>query len=86
MYLGSVHKKYLEEATCNIFVLKGNLISTPPTSRTILPGITRKTLEERTVPVEELLDGYEVFCTGTAVGHEDADALMKTNSTTKEIA
>ncbi|KAF5939353.1 hypothetical protein HYC85_023612 [Camellia sinensis] len=27
-----------------------------------------KDVEERTVPVEELLDGYEVFCTGTAVG------------------
>ncbi|THG19640.1 hypothetical protein TEA_019061 [Camellia sinensis var. sinensis] len=48
IYLDSVHKKYLEEATsCNIFVVK---------------------VEERTVPVEELLDGDEVFCTGTAVG------------------
>lgn len=27
-----------------------------------------KQVEERTVPVEELLDGDEVFCTGTAVG------------------
>ncbi|GMP45587.1 hypothetical protein CsSME_00014059 [Camellia sinensis var. sinensis] len=80
IYLDSVHKKYLEEATsCNIFVVKGNIISTPPTSGTILPGVTRKTVidiardhgfqvEERTVPVEELLDGDEVFCTGTAVG------------------
>ncbi|PSS31517.1 Branched-chain-amino-acid aminotransferase [Actinidia chinensis var. chinensis] len=79
IYLDSVHKKYLEEATsCNVFVVKGNHISTPPTSGNILPGITRKTVidiardhgyqvEERAVPVEELLDGDEVFCTGTAV-------------------
>ncbi|GFY85988.1 branched-chain amino acid transaminase 2 [Actinidia rufa] len=79
IYLDSVHKKYLEEATsCNVFVVKGNHISTPPTSGNILPGITRKTVidiardhgyqvEERAVPVEEFLDGDEVFCTGTAV-------------------
>ncbi|CAL5348986.1 unnamed protein product [Camellia sinensis] len=89
IYLDSVHKKNIEEATsCNVFVVKllkyispsqGNLISTPSTSGTILPGVTRKTVidiardhgykvEERAVPVEELLDGDEVFCTGTAVG------------------
>lgn len=80
IYLDSVYKKNLEEATsCNIFVVKENVISTPPTNGTILPGVTRKTVidiasdhgfqvEERTVPVEELLDADEVFCTGTAVG------------------
>lgn len=80
IYLDSVYKKNLEEATsCNIFVVKENIISTPPTNGTILPGVTRKTVidiasdhgyqvEERTVPVEELLDADEVFCTGTAVG------------------
>ncbi|KAF7141421.1 hypothetical protein RHSIM_Rhsim06G0065900 [Rhododendron simsii] len=80
IFLDSVYKKNLEEATsCNVFVVKGNLISTPPTNGNILPGVTRKTVidiardhgyqvEERTVPVEELLDGDEVFCTGTAVG------------------
>ncbi|KAL6995268.1 Branched-chain-amino-acid aminotransferase, mitochondrial, partial [Sarracenia purpurea var. burkii] len=80
IYLDSVHKKNLEELTsCNIFVVKGNCISTPPTHGNILPGVTRKTaieiardhgyqVEERAIPVEELLDGDEVFCTGTAVG------------------
>ncbi|WOL10921.1 branched-chain-amino-acid aminotransferase 3, chloroplastic-like [Canna indica] len=79
LYLDSVNKKYLEEASsCNIFILKGNVISTPATMGTILPGITRKSIieiardhgyqvEERLVPVEELIDADEVFCTGTAV-------------------
>ncbi|KAL3844942.1 hypothetical protein ACJIZ3_002345 [Penstemon smallii] len=79
LYLDSVHKKYLEEvSSCNVFVVKGNVISTPAIKGTILPGITRKSIldvalsqgfkvEERLVSVEELLDADEVFCTGTAV-------------------
>lgn len=79
MYLDSVNKKNLEEvSSCNIFILKGNIISTPATSGTILAGITRKSIieiasdygfqvEERTIPVDELLEADEVFCTGTAV-------------------
>ncbi|KAJ4773993.1 Branched-chain-amino-acid aminotransferase [Rhynchospora pubera] len=79
LYLDSVHKKYLEEvSSCNVFVVKGNAISTPATKGTILPGITRKSIidvatskgyqvEERLVSVEELLEADEVFCTGTAV-------------------
>ncbi|KAK8673894.1 hypothetical protein V6N13_112203 [Hibiscus sabdariffa] len=79
LYLDCVHKKYMEEvSSCNIFVVKGNVISTPAIKGTILPGITRKSIidvarsqgfqvEERLVEVEELLDADEVFCTGTAV-------------------
>lgn len=79
LYLDCVHKKYLEEvSSCNIFVVKGNVISTPAIKGTILPGITRKSIidvarsqglqvEERLVAVDELLDADEVFCTGTAV-------------------
>ncbi|XP_022775075.1 branched-chain amino acid aminotransferase 2, chloroplastic-like isoform X2 [Durio zibethinus] len=79
LYLDCVHKKYLEEvSSCNIFMVKGNVISTPAIKGTILPGITRKSIidvaqnqgfqvEERLVPVDELLDADEVFCTGTAV-------------------
>ncbi|XAR62014.1 Branched-chain-amino-acid transaminase [Bertholletia excelsa] len=80
LYLDSVDKKNLEEVTaCNIFMLKGNIVVTPPTCGNILPGVTRKTIidiarekgyqvEERFVSVDELLDADEVFCTGTAVG------------------
>ncbi|KAJ3680491.1 hypothetical protein LUZ60_016769 [Juncus effusus] len=79
LYLDSVYNKYLEEvSSCNIFVVKGNVISTPEIKGTILPGITRKSIidvaktqgfkvEERDVSVDELLDADEVFCTGTAV-------------------
>ncbi|KAF7130823.1 hypothetical protein RHSIM_Rhsim10G0049400 [Rhododendron simsii] len=79
LYLDCVNKKYLEEvSSCNVFVVKGNVISTPSIKGTILPGITRKSIidvarsqgfqvEERLVDVDELLDADEVFCTGTAV-------------------
>ncbi|KAL6961268.1 Branched-chain-amino-acid aminotransferase, mitochondrial, partial [Sarracenia purpurea var. burkii] len=79
LYLDCVHKKYLEEvSSCNVFVVKGNVISTPSIKGTILPGITRKSIidvarsqgfqvEERLVSVDELLNADEVFCTGTAV-------------------
>ncbi|KAM0975950.1 hypothetical protein ACFX13_019232 [Malus domestica] len=79
LYLDCVHKRYLEEvSSCNIFVVKDNVISTPAIKGTILPGITRKSIidvarseglqvEERQVAVEDLLDADEVFCTGTAV-------------------
>lgn len=79
LYLDCVHKKYLEEvSSCNVFVVKGNVISTPAIKGTILPGITRKSIidiarslgfevREQLVPVDELLNADEVFCTGTAV-------------------
>ncbi|XP_051126803.1 branched-chain amino acid aminotransferase 2, chloroplastic-like isoform X2 [Andrographis paniculata] len=79
LYLDCVNKRHLEEvSSCNVFVVKGNMISTPAIKGTILPGITRKSIidvarsqgfqvEERLVSVDELLDADEVFCTGTAV-------------------
>ncbi|KAL7619289.1 branched-chain-amino-acid aminotransferase 2, chloroplastic [Lactuca sativa] len=79
IYLDSVHKKYVEEASsCNMFLVKGNVISTPATVGTILEGITRKSIidiardsgykvEERLVTVDELMEADEVFTTGTAV-------------------
>ncbi|CAA3011419.1 branched-chain-amino-acid aminotransferase 3, chloroplastic-like [Olea europaea subsp. europaea] len=65
-YLDSVHKRYLEEvSSCNIFVVKGNVIFTPAIKGTILPGITRKSIidvavsqryqvEERLVAVDDI--------------------------------
>lgn len=79
LYLDCVHKKYLEEvSSCNVFVVKGNVISTPAIKGTILPGITRKSIidiarslgfevVEQLVSVDQLLSADEVFCTGTAV-------------------
>nr|XP_004501489.1 branched-chain-amino-acid aminotransferase 2, chloroplastic isoform X1 [Cicer arietinum] len=80
LYLDSVNKKNLEEvSSCNIFIAKGKIISTPAINGTILSGITRKSVielasdlgylvEERVVAVDELIEADEVFCTGTAVG------------------
>lgn len=79
LYLDAVENKYVEEvSSCNIFVVKGKTISTPPLSGTILPGITRRSIielasdrgyevHERNVDWEELQEADEVFCTGTAV-------------------
>ncbi|KAI7747573.1 hypothetical protein M8C21_010287 [Ambrosia artemisiifolia] len=79
VFLDSVHKKYIEEASCsNIFLVKGNVISTPATVGTILEGITRKSIidiardlgykvEERLIALDELMEADEVFTTGTAV-------------------
>ena len=62
----------------NIFVIKDNQISTPPTSVGILCGITRQLVieeiapaleyevQERKITLEEVFDADEVFLTGTA--------------------
>ncbi|GLT96962.1 hypothetical protein SLE2022_145520 [Rubroshorea leprosula] len=80
LFLDSLTGKYIEEVSgCNIFMLKGDILSTPATNGNILPGITRKSIielakdfgyqvEERDIPVEDVFDANEVFCTGTAVG------------------
>ncbi|KAJ4766825.1 Branched-chain-amino-acid aminotransferase [Rhynchospora pubera] len=79
LYLDSINKRYLEEASsCNLFIVKGGVISTPYTNGTILPGITRKSIielarnngyqvSERLVSIDDLREADEVFCTGTAV-------------------
>lgn len=80
LYLDSLNQRNIEEvSSCNIFIIKGNNVITPKPNGTILEGVTRKSMidiandlgyqvEERFVPVEELFDADEVFCTGTAVG------------------
>ncbi|XP_007041430.2 PREDICTED: branched-chain-amino-acid aminotransferase 6 isoform X1 [Theobroma cacao] len=79
LFLDALTGRNIEEGSAfNIFVLKGNVISTPTAHGTILPGITRKSIieiastlgyqvEERDVPIEEVFDAEEVFCTGTAM-------------------
>ncbi|XP_019254714.1 PREDICTED: branched-chain-amino-acid aminotransferase 2, chloroplastic-like isoform X2 [Nicotiana attenuata] len=80
LYLDSLNKRYIEEvSSCNIFLVKGKILSTPAASGTILEGVTRKSImeiardlgyqvEERLIDVDELTNADEVFCTGTAVG------------------
>ncbi|KAI6678232.1 hypothetical protein NL676_039028 [Syzygium grande] len=80
LFLDAATGKFIEEASsCNVFTVKGNVISTPALQDTILPGITRKSIidialsfkyqvEECLLMVEDVMDADEVFCTGTAVG------------------
>ncbi|EOY15632.1 Branched-chain-amino-acid aminotransferase [Theobroma cacao] len=91
LYLDAVNRKYLEEvSSCNIFIVKGKLISTPASNGTILGGVTRKSIieiardhgyqvEERAIPVDELVDADEVFCTGTAVGVAPVGSITHEN-------
>lgn len=47
VYLDAKTDTYLEEvSSCNIFVVKGRHIKTPPLSGTILPGVTRRSIIE----------------------------------------
>lgn len=75
LYLDARENKYIEEvSSCNIFVVKGKSIATPPLGGTILPGITRKSIialakergyavEERPVTIDEVMSADEAFCT-----------------------
>ncbi|KAK9907767.1 hypothetical protein WJX75_009620 [Coccomyxa subellipsoidea] len=79
VYLDAKTDTYLEEvSSCNIFVVKGNTIKTPPLAGTILPGVTRKSViqlarqlgyevQETNVAVTEAMEADEIFTTGTAV-------------------
>ncbi|XVF64255.1 hypothetical protein PTKIN_Ptkin09bG0153600 [Pterospermum kingtungense] len=95
LYLDALNRKYLEEvSSCNIFIVKGNLISTPRANGTILEGVTRKSIieigrdqgcqvEERAILVDELIDADEVFCTGTAVGVAPVGSITHQNTRIK---
>ncbi|MDX5150936.1 MAG: aminotransferase class IV, partial [Acidiferrobacterales bacterium] len=65
-----------EGAASNIFIVKNDCIITPPKSELILPGITRDLIvelaqanslciEERAVPMDELLAAEEVWMTSS---------------------
>ncbi|KFK35950.1 hypothetical protein AALP_AA4G059400 [Arabis alpina] len=78
LFLDAATGRNIEElTTSNIFIVKGDIVTTPPILGTILPGITRKSVselardigykvEERDISVDEMLEAEEVFCTGTA--------------------
>lgn len=79
LFLDAATGRYIEEASaCNIFMVKGDCITTPASNGTILPGITRRSIieiamefgyqvEERPVPLQEMFGAEEIFCTGTAM-------------------
>lgn len=78
LYLDARNEKMVEEAgAANFFCVIGNKLITPNLG-SILPGVTRAsllkiaedflgmTVEERDLPIEEVLTADECFCTGTA--------------------
>ena len=73
-----VRSFFRQVSSCNIFVKHGNVISTPPISGSILPGVTRRSVvelarskgyevREEPVSIEMAMAADEVFTTGTAV-------------------
>lgn len=79
VYLDAKTNTFLEEvSSCNIFVVTGKTVATPPLSGTILPGVTRRSVikllqdrgyevKEEEVAVKDACEADEVFTTGTAV-------------------
>eukprot|EP00892_Ulva_mutabilis_P010134 jgi/Ulvmu1/7493/UM037_0037.1 len=95
VYLDAQTNTCLEEvSSCNIFTVKGNVVSTPPLKGTILPGVTRRSVialleemgyavKEEDVPIDQALEADEVFTTGTAVVISSVGSLTYQGSKTQ---
>jgi branched-subunit amino acid aminotransferase/4-amino-4-deoxychorismate lyase len=70
--------RVLEGATTNLFLLRDNLLVTPPAGEQVLAGIMRRQIliaaerlglavEERDVPVAELFEAGEIFITNALI-------------------
>jgi len=94
VYLDSETGTNLEEVSaCNVFAVKGNVITTPPLSGTILNGVTRNSVlqlaklhgyqvREAALPVEEAMTSDEMFTSGTAVVVAPVGSLTYKGETT----
>ena len=80
VFLNASNENIIDEArSANIFILKDEILKTPPAGGSILPGITRDSVlkigkkllnldvVEDNVTIEDLINADEVFFTGTAV-------------------
>lgn len=68
-----------EGTTCNIFVVDGGIVKTPPLSRGVLPGITR----EATIALAEAIDIPIDEVDLTPADLETADEAFMTNTTSE---
>lgn len=79
IYLNAGNENLVEEVgSANLFILKDDVLKTPRLGGSILPGVTRDSIiqiardmlslkvMETDVTVTDVLEGDEVFCTGTA--------------------
>jgi len=83
-------KQVVEAINGNVFVVKGNLIKTPPTSEGCVKGIARKkiieiiskikkyTLEETVISPFELQKADEIFITNVVIGIQPVLVYKKT--------
>jgi len=80
IYLDAKDENFVEElGSANVFIYKDGVLKTPALNGSILGGITRQSVcqiasdilgikvKETAIPVDDLLNAEEVFCTGTAV-------------------
>jgi branched-chain amino acid aminotransferase len=77
-----------EGAVCNVFIVKNNVIRTPPLDTPVLPGATRQAVidianereiscEETPIDIEALLSADEVFLTGSVLEVMPVTAIEK---------
>ena len=94
IFLNSSDENIIDEArSANIFILKDKILKTPSLQGSILPGITRDSVikvashffnlevHEGDVTIEELMNGDEVFFTGTAAVIAPAGSINYKNKT-----
>lgn len=89
------HKQVVEAINGNIFIIKGNIIKTPPINSGCIKGIARKkiieiiskiekyTLEETIISPFDLQKADEIFITNVIVGVQAVTTYKKSNFKTK---
>ena len=89
VYLDSKTDSYLEEvSSCNIFVVKGKTIKTPPLLGTILPGVTRESIlqlaaargyevQESPVSLSEALEVWKGMACSLSIVIRSCDTRIK---------
>jgi len=94
IFLNSSNEEIIDEArSANIFLVKDNILKTPPLKGSILPGITRDSVlkiaeevlhldvREVDISIEELMGADEIFFTGTAVVVAPVGSICYNNKT-----
>lgn len=77
-----------EGSVCNVFIVKDDVLATPPLETPILPGIVRKAVielasangirtEQRPIDIDMLLSASEVFLTGSVLEIMPVTAIEK---------
>lgn len=77
-----------EGSVCNVFIVSGDALVTPPVDTPVLPGTVRKAvielaeanaipIEQRAVHIDELLAATEVFLTGSVLEIMPVTAIEK---------